>query len=91
MKGKKKSQLWIEHHAEAIRGKMRKSPTEETRHKLSVANKGKKAPWVSKRNLGNKYSLGKHMNKGSKWWNNGMVEVRSKNCPEGFVKGRLKK
>ena len=23
------------------------------------------------------------------WWNNGEVTVRAKECPEGFVKGRL--
>ena len=27
--------------------------------------------------------------KGKKWWNNGVVAVRSLECPEGFVQGRL--
>ena len=29
--------------------------------------------------------------KGLQWFNNGIAEVFVKECPEGFVKGRLKK
>ena len=29
--------------------------------------------------------------KATKWWNNGQINTRSKDCPEGFVPGRLKK
>jgi hypothetical protein len=29
--------------------------------------------------------------KGTRWWNNGKIAVRSANCPEGFVSGMLKK
>ena len=28
--------------------------------------------------------------KGTKWWNNGVKCVRAKECPAGFVRGRLK-
>lgn len=28
---------------------------------------------------------------GTKWWNNGVVERQAKDCPPGFVAGRLKK
>lgn len=35
---------------------------------------------------------GKHgQSKGSHWYNNGITEVMDFSCPEGFVKGRLKK
>ena len=29
--------------------------------------------------------------KGIFWWNNGVVEIKSKNCPDGFVRGRIRK
>lgn len=28
--------------------------------------------------------------KGTHWYNNGKINIRSKECPEGFVPGRLK-
>lgn len=28
---------------------------------------------------------------GSRWWNNGVVERQAKECPDGFIAGRLKK
>ena len=65
--------------------------SDEWRRKLSEANKGKKQPWVSERNKGNKYGLGNHVNAGTHFYNNGVVEVRRFECPDGFVKGRLKK
>lgn len=64
--------------------------SEETKQKISIAKKG------------NKYRLGKPFTeeakqklsdafKGLHWFNNGIISVRAKSCPEGFVKGRLKK
>ena len=31
-----------------------------------------------------------HWTKGTHWYNNGVIYVRTKTCPEGFVPGRLK-
>ena len=90
-KGVKKTPEQVKKHAEAIRGRKRGTPSEETRQKLSLANRGKKQPWVAERNKGNKYGLGKHPNVGTCYYNNGEVEVRRRECPEGFVKGRLKR
>lgn len=98
-----------------------KKLSESTKHKMSLARKGKSAYW----NIGNNHWLGRHhteetkkkisearmgqpsWNKGIKasaesvqkmkqshlgkhWWNNGSVEVCQKECPDGFVSGRLK-
>lgn len=51
--------------------------SEETKDKISKAHKNKKR---------NYYSRG---NKGMHWYNNGIVQMQSFECPEGFVKGRL--
>ena len=67
-----------------------KNMSEETRKKLSEAQKG------------NKYRLGKPCSEETKqkisnstkclrWFNNGIKSVFVKECPEGFVRGRLKK
>lgn len=34
---------------------------------------------------------GKNSNEGKHWWNNGNEEISSKNCPKGWMHGRLKK
>lgn len=42
---------------------------------------------ISKSMIGK--NVGKHV--GEKWFNNGVIEVRAYECPDGFEKGRLKK
>ena len=75
-----------------------KHHTEETKKKLSEANKGK--------HLGKDNSFyGKHHSeetrkklseiskvrmKGMCWFNNGKINIRAKECPDGFVPGRIK-
>lgn len=54
-----------------------KHPSEETRRKLSMSR------------MGNTNSKGKHI--GKHWFNNGVVNAFQRECPEGFVAGRLKK
>lgn len=84
---------WSEEHKRKMsESQMGKTHSEETKRKISEANKGK--------NLGNKNNLGKHWseetkkkiseaNKGMKWFNNGIISKRAKECPLGFVPGRL--
>ena len=56
---------------------------------------------ISNKLKGNKNHLGKNQsetsrikiklaNEGYKWYNDGVTEVKSKTCPTGFTKGRLK-
>ena len=78
-KGKKRgphSEEWIRKLSEAHKGK---KFSEEHKRKLSEAHKGRQGP-----NKGKK--LGSN---GTHWYNNGEINVKAKECPEGFVKGRL--
>ena len=58
--------------------------SDETKLKLSIANKGKHLSEEAKQKLSDAF-------KALLWFNNGIISVRAKSCPEGFVKGRLKK
>ena len=111
------------HHSEESRNKISeankgKCLSAETRKKLSEANKGKHLSAetrkkLSETNKGKHFSeesckkmseakKGKHLSeehkrkigyvtKGTNWYNNGVICVRAKTCPEGFVKGRIKR
>ena len=69
--------------------------SEETKKKLSEANKGKRAwnkgkkmPEETKRKM-REVNIGRM--KGMRFFNNGKINIRAKECPEGFVPGRIKK
>lgn len=73
-----------------------KKHTETTRKKLSELRKGKSIPW-NKDKRGRKLS-DEHKQKdreamlGMVFWNNGIKNVRSRECPgEGWSRGKLKK
>ena len=53
-----------------------KQLSEETKKKMCEANKGK--------NIGNTNV------RGTRWFNNGKINIRAKECPEGFIPGRVK-
>lgn len=66
---------------------------------LPAWNRGKKRPphigeAVSKAHLGkplqedHKKKLSESL-KNKKWFNNGLIDIRSENCPEGFIPGRI--
>ena len=88
------------HHSDETKKKIAaaglgKHHSEETRKKMSDAQRGEKNHFfgkhllaVTKKKLarallGNKNALGCH------WWNNGIKSVCARECPEGFVRGRL--
>ena len=91
-------------HTEEARKKMSeahkgKHPSEETRKKLSEAQKGKLAgennPFYGKthseefrKKIG---EITKVKMKGMRFFNNGKINIRAKQCPDGFVPGRIKK
>lgn len=64
-----------------------KQHSEETKKKMSVARKGKKFRPLSEKHK-KKIS---EANKGKHYYNNGEINVRRYECPEGFVPGRLKR
>ena len=64
--------------------------SEETRKKLSEALKGKH-PSAEARQKMSEANKGNHNVKGKLWWNNGISNTRSKECPgEGWTRGRLR-
>ena len=85
-KGKKFSDEARRKMAEAKKGKPSNSKgkkrSDEARRKLREANKGKKLSDETRRKLS-------EANKGMRWFNNGKINKRAKECPEGFVPGRL--
>ena len=73
--------------------------SEETRRRMSVANKGKQLTYETKRKLSISH-IGKKANEDTRkkisedsqkkrWYNNGTHETFAKACPNGFVEGRL--
>ena len=75
-KGKKMSEEFCRKNAESHKGKHH---SEETRRRIGAASKG------------NKYALGNTNVRGTHWFNNGKINIRAKECPKGFVPGRIKK
>ena len=60
-----------------------KQPSEESCKKMSEARKGKHFSEEHKRKLSD-------VQKGTHWYNNGVKSTRAKECPKGFVKGKIK-
>ena len=75
-----------------------KHRSEETKKKLSEANKGKHLgkdnPFYGKHHseeTKKKLSeISKVRMKGMWWYNNGKINIRAKECPDGFIPGRIK-
>ena len=63
--------------------------SEETKNKMSKALKGRSFSEETKKRISEK-SKGNTNTKGRHWYNNGKINVMSKECPEGFVPGILK-
>ena len=64
--------------------------SEETKLKISEANKGKKRSEETRKKI-SEAKKGKNIwIKGRHWFNNGKINIRAKECPEGFVPGMLK-
>lgn len=104
-KGKKMSEEFCRKNSESHKGKhasdetrrkmsaMRKGEkhpmygkhhSEETRNKISEANKGKHHTEDAKKKMS-------AQRKGMRFFNNGKINKRAKECPPGFIPGRLRK
>ena len=75
------------HHSDEAKLKMSESHkgrvfTEEWKRKMSEAHKNMSKEYKQKLS---------EAKQGLLWFNNGTITVRAKSCPEGFVRGRLKK
>lgn len=72
-----------------------KKLSEETRRKMSEAHKGEKNSFYGRRHSEEtKKKLSeatKVLMKAMRWYNNGEKCVRAKECPPGFIPGRLRK
>ena len=80
MKGKHRSEESKKKMREAHKGQKH---SEETKKKMSESGKGKKMSEESKKKM-------REAKKGTRWFNNGEKCVRARECPPGFVPGRIK-
>ena len=84
-KGKKLSEEAKKKMSESHKGKPR---SEETRRKISESAKGKTKSEEHKKKLSESHK-GNTNTKGMRWFNNGKINTMAKECPDGFVPGRL--
>ena len=63
--------------------------SEETKNKISYANKGKHHSEEIKKKIGEAQKGNKNV-RGTHWYNNGKINIRVKECPDGFVPGQLR-
>ena len=90
------------HHSTEARKKMSESKkgkpsgmkgkhlSEETRKKISDSKNGKYLSEETRKKM-SEANMGKNnWTKGTQWFNNGVKSIRAKECPKGFVKGRIK-
>ena len=94
--GKKHSEKTRRMLSEMRKGKKFGHLSEETKRKISDAQKGKHFSEERKRNISESLKGHTPWNKGKKtgsngthWYNNGKINIKAKECPVGFVKGRL--
>ena len=102
-KGKKMSEEFCRKNSESHKGEKNsfygRHHTEESKRMNSEAHKGKYLgkdnPFYGKHHsdeLKKKLSeINKVKMKGMRFFNNGKINIRAKECPEGFVPGRIKK
>ena len=82
------------HLSEETRKKLReankgKHLSEETRKKLSEAQKCHYVSEETKKKISEARKVKPGNANGTRWFNNGKINIRAKECPEGFIPGRL--
>lgn len=82
-----------------LKTQLGKKHTEEYKEKMRKYRTGKRMSEETKQKLRD-YWTGTHRDEetknkmsksmiGMRWWNNGEVTVRARECPDGFVRGRI--
>ena len=66
-----------------------KKMSEESKKKNREAHKGKRIGEETKKKMSEAHKGKNIWTKGRHWFNNGKINIRAKECPEGFVPGRL--
>ena len=95
--GNRGKQLTEETKNKMSLAKIGKHFSDEARRKMSAAKKGKHLSEEHKKKIGEasrnmseetrkKLSA---VSKGTRWFNNGKTNIRAKECPQGFIPGRL--
>ena len=83
--------IFMKHGEHSILHNKGKPKSEETKKKISEAQKGEKNSMYGKQlSEETKKKMGE-AHKGKLWFNNGIINIRAKECPPGFVPGRLRK
>ena len=82
------------HHTDEAKKKISeahkgKHHTEDTKKKMSEARKGKPKSAEHKKKI-SELKKGNTNTKGKHWYNNGKINIMSKECPSGFIPGMLK-
>ena len=84
------------HHSDEMKKKISETlkghiVSEETKKKISKANKGKRSPNYGKRFSEEHRRKMSEARKGKHWYTNGVINVVSSECPDGFVKGQIRR
>ena len=64
-------------------------PSAETRKKISDARKGKPKSAETRKKISESQKGQNIWIKCTHWFNNGKINIRAKECPDGFIPGRL--
>ena len=102
MKGKHHSEESRKKMSESMKGennpRFGKHHSAEARKKISDALSGENNPMFGKHHSAEARKKMSELKKGktpwvkdTRWYNNGVKSIRAKTCPEGFVRGRIKK